>query len=156
MLNKPALCWLLTTAFFVFIVILLLIKALHFLVQVTWLFRHGKRYADLTEDLLSGREINYGLLAETIAEMRRHTHVIVSPILGMSHRIGGVIGRVLYYLMQSVYRMPSLIVAVSLLGYWFGTGWQVTVGGLAVAVGIFAQVGYILGTWLLLGRTSVY
>jgi hypothetical protein len=153
--NRAMINTILTTAFFALTAILV-IKASHFVAQTIWILRYGERYADRVEDALKDNGINYRVLIETIAEMRRHTHVIVFSLFRLLHRMGGVKGRVLNLLIQSVYRMPTLIVAVSVLGYWFGPSWQVIVGGLAVGFGILTQVIYLLATWLKLGRTIIY
>jgi hypothetical protein len=132
------------------------VKIVHFAWQTLWLLTHGAALARVVDEALEQKEPDFQKVATSVADMRRETHTIVFPLLDLAARLGGLPGHVLYALGQALYRLPSLIVFLSILGYFSRERWQIILAGTVVVVAVVAQTAYVITTWLALGRASAF
>jgi len=132
------------------------VKIVHFAWQTLWLLMHGAALARAVDEALAQKEPDFLKVATSVADMRRETHTIVFPLLNLADRLGGLPGKVLRVLAQTLYRLPSLIVFLSILGYFSRERWQIILAGTVVVVAVVAQTAYVITTWLALGRASAF
>lgn len=129
-----------------------LVKSIHFIREMIWLFKEGDNFANEVEKVLEGVRVDD--LQESIYNIRRQTHVIIYPLLVFADKGSKMRKAAISFFVNYIYRMPLLVTVIATIGYFSQNKVVVSVAGTLVAWCVLTQACYLVLSRIIMGTAD--